>query len=230
MRDGGLVKTDGVALTIGDIKAHIRLELAVRNLDEAHENIFAQGRDAGVRRIIAASGTCPCVWASRSFSTSPPRPRRAADFHDITRTWFFGYAPDVLLLRWQQIKTIFDELLNEMRVGEPCARYQHMTCDYFEELGYATTRSDPQTQVGYNHSLGHGVGLDIHEGPGLNHMSDNDTVLLPGHVVSVEPGLYNPDEGWGLRIEDTIAFDAAGKLINLSSFPYDPIIPVGESR
>jgi Xaa-Pro aminopeptidase len=51
--------------------------------------------------------------------------------------------------------------------------------------------------------------------------------LKPGHVVSVEPGLYYPDEEWGIRIEDTIAFDEKGDVINLSSFPYEMIIPVG---
>ncbi|MCO6452432.1 MAG: aminopeptidase P family protein [Caldilineales bacterium] len=220
---GGLVRSDGSPLTIGDIKAHIRLELAMRNLDEAHENIFAQGRDAGVPHNRGQ-------WGMQLRTGEPiifdifPRDKQTGYYHDITRTWFLGYAPDDLLIRWQQIKAIYDQLLSEMRVGEPCAHYQHMTCDYFEELGYPTTRLDSKTQVGYNHSLGHGVGLDVHEAPGLNHLPDNDTILQPGHVVSVEPGLYDPEAGWGLRIEDTVAFDQSGRLVNLSSFPYDPII------
>jgi len=52
-------------------------------------------------------------------------------------------------------------------------------------------------------------------------------VLQPGQVVSVEPGLYYPDDGWGIRIEDTIAFDEQGKLVNLSDYPYEMVIPVG---
>ena len=221
-----ITKQDGSPLTIGDIKAHIRLEIAKRNLEEVHENIFSQGRDAGVPHNRGQLDMPLRLGQSIIFDIFP-RDRTTGYFHDITRTFFLGYAPDDLAQRWQQIKIIFDELLDSIQVGEPCSLYQHLTCDYFEALGYPTLRNDPKTKVGYNHSLGHGVGLDIHEGPGLSHLPDNTTVLQPGHVVSVEPGLYYPDDGWGIRIEDTIAFDEQGKLVNLSDYPYEMVIPVG---
>ena len=221
-----IIKEDGNPLTIGDVKAHIRLEVAKRNLEEVHENIFSQGRDAGVPHNRGQLDMPLRLGQSIIFDIFP-RDRTTGYFHDITRTFFLGYAPEELADRWQQIKIIFDELLTNMRVGEQCSLYQHLTCDYFEALGYPTTRSDPKTKVGYNHSLGHGVGLDIHEGPGLSHLPDNTAVLQPGHVVSVEPGLYYPDDGWGIRIEDTIAFDEHGNLVNLPVYPYEMVIPVG---
>ena len=185
-----------------------------------------QGRDAGVPHNNGQHDMPLRLGQSIIFDIFP-RDRSTGYFHDITRTWFLGYAPDDLLQRWQQVKTIYDALLAEMRVGEKCSLYQHMACDYFEDLGYPTTRHDPKTEVGYNHSLGHGLGRDVHEEPRLSHMPGNDAVLQPGHVVSVEPGLYYPDEGWGIRIEDTVAFDEDGNLINLSDYPYDPVIPLG---
>jgi len=221
-----IIKDDGCPLTVGDVKAHIRLEVAKRNLEEVHENIFSQGRDAGVPHNRGQLDMPLRLGQSIIFDIFP-RDRTTGYFHDITRTFFLGYAPEELADRWQQIKIIFDELLTNMRVGEQCSLYQHLTCDYFEALGYPTTRSDPKTKVGYNHSLGHGVGLDIHEGPGLSHLPDNTAVLQPGHVVSVEPGLYYPDDGWGIRIEDTIAFDEHGNLVNLPVYPYEMVIPVG---
>ncbi len=221
-----VLKADDNPLTIGDVKAHIRLEVAKRNLEEVHENIFSQGRDAGVPHNRGRLDMPLRLGQSIIFDIFP-RDRTSGYFHDITRTFFLGYAPDELADRWRQVKIIFDELLATMRVGEQCSLYQHLTCDYFEALGYPSTRSDPKTKVGYNHSLGHGVGLNIHEGPGLNHQPDNTTVLQPGHVVSVEPGLYYPDAGWGIRIEDTIAFDEHGNLVNLSDYPYEMVIPVG---
>ncbi|MDW8270649.1 MAG: M24 family metallopeptidase, partial [Anaerolineae bacterium] len=156
-------------------------------------------------------------------------------FHDVTRTFFLGYAPDPLAERWQQVKTVFDRVLAELRIGERCARYQELVCDAFESLGYPTLRQDPKTQRGYVHSLGHGLGLDIHEPPALNLMPDNDTVFVPGHVFSVEPGLYEPDTppdggpgGWAIRLEDTVAFDHDGHLVNLTAYPCPMVIPVRE--
>lgn len=226
LTDETLLKKDGSPFTIGDVKAHIRMELARRNLEEAHENIFSQGRDAGVPHNTGQHDMPLRLGQSIIFDIFP-RHRQTGYFTDITRTFFLGYAPPDLARRWQQVKTIFDAVLAELRPGQACTYYQQMTCDYFEDLGYPTTRSHPKTEVGYNHSLGHGVGRDIHESPSLNHLPDNDTLLQPGHVFTVEPGLYYPDEGWGIRIEDSLAFDETGALINLSNYPYEMVIPVG---
>jgi Xaa-Pro aminopeptidase len=68
--------------------------------------------------------------------------------------------------------------------------------------------------------------LDIHEEPRLSHAAGNDTLLQPGHVFSVEPGLYYPERGFGVRIEDSVAFDEAGKLVLLTHYPYDLVIPM----
>ncbi len=220
-----LVKADGEPLTIGDVKAFIRLELVRRNLEEVHENIFSQGRDAGVPHN-AGQRDMPLRLGETIIFDIFPRDRATGYFHDITRTFFLGHAPDDLARRWADVKVVFDEVMAAIRVGEPGGKFQQMTCDLFEVMNYPTICSDPQTTVGYIHSLGHGVGLDIHEGPRLSAFGPQ-TLLSPGHVVSVEPGLYYPDEGWGVRIEDTIAFDETGAIINLSDFPYDMVIPVG---
>ena len=50
--------------------------------------------------------------------------------------------------------------------------------------------------------------------------------LEPGHVVTIEPGLYYPSRGFGVRVEDAVAFNEAGELIWLTDYPYDLVVPM----
>jgi Xaa-Pro aminopeptidase len=101
---------------------------------------------------------------------------------------------------------------------------QEQVQDYFESKGHPTTRSNPSTSVGYVHSLGHGVGLNIHERPSIGHLS-KDT-LQPGNVISIEPGLYYPERGFGVRIEDLCYVDASGALVSLTDFHKELVLPL----
>jgi Xaa-Pro aminopeptidase len=77
---------------------------------------------------------------------------------------------------------------------------------YFEANGFSTGMIDGRMQ-GFFHGTGHGLGLDIHEAPGIN--SRNHTILKTGHVVTVEPGLYYPGMG-GVRLEDVVLVTKTG--------------------
>jgi len=94
------------------------------------------------------------------------------------------------------------------------------TCEVFEAAGYPTQRTkEPGKPLadGFFHGLGHGVGLEVHEAPGMGIVGDKE--LLAGDVVTVEPGLYRQGFG-GCRLEDLILVTDDGAE-NLTDFPYD---------
>jgi Xaa-Pro aminopeptidase len=222
-RGAYLVKRDGELLTIGDVHAFTRSRVLAHGMSEEH-HIFAQGRDAGVPHNHGTPEMPVQLGQSIVFDIFP---RTASGYyHDMTRTWCLGYAPDEVMAAWAQCKEIFDHSIAALAIGRPCRDYQAMTLDYFEGKGHPTLRTHPGGHDGYVHGLGHGLGLDIHEEPRLSLAAGNARTLEPGHVVSVEPGLYYPERGFGVRVEDTVAFLADGTLVTLTDYPYDLVVPM----
>jgi Xaa-Pro aminopeptidase len=219
-----VVKADGEPLTIGDVKAFLRGRVLHHGMLENHDTIFAQGREAGVPHNRGAETVALRLGQAIVFDIFPRI--ESGYFHDMTRTWSLGYATDEVLAAYEQVKAIFDQTMAAARVGLPCRDLQAMTLDFFEAKGHPTARTNPGGHDGYVHSLGHGVGLDIHEEPRLSIAAGNATLLAPGHVVSIEPGLYYPDRGFGVRVEDTIALRSDGSVLNLTQFPYDLVVPM----
>jgi Xaa-Pro aminopeptidase len=108
----------------------------------------------------------------------------------------------------------------------PFRDYQRMTCEYFESKGHATVMNTAMPLEGYVHSLGHGVGINIHERPFSGLTVGEDNRLAPGVVVTSEPGLYYPDRGMGFRIEDTLWVRPDGRMEILAEYPYDFVLPM----
>ncbi|MBK8048176.1 MAG: aminopeptidase P family protein [Anaerolineales bacterium] len=218
-----VIRTDGEPLTIGDVKAFTYQRIIERGMSQDH-HIFAQGRDAGVPHNSGTETMPLRLGQSIVFDIFPKT--ASGYYHDMTRTWCLGYAPDEVQAAWDECKEIFDRVVAELAVGKPARIFQEMTLDYFEAQGHPTSRLQPGGANGYVHSLGHGLGLDIHEEPRLSAVAGNARTLQPGHVVSVEPGLYYPERGYGVRIEDTVAFLGDGALETLTVYPYDLVIPM----
>jgi Xaa-Pro aminopeptidase len=99
--------------------------------------------------------------------------------------------------------------------------------DYFEGQGHRTTRSHPGTTEGYVHSLGHGVGLSVHEHPRLAETAMPEEKVLAGMVLTIEPGLYYPGDGFGIRVEDYVWIDPeSGQSEIIGAFDKDLVIPL----
>lgn len=216
-----VVRRDGEALTIGDVKSFMRSRFMHYGLTENNDTIFSQGRDAGVPHNRGDENQPLYLGRSIIFDIFPRVP--SGYYHDMTRTWSLGYATDEVQQAWDECKEIFDRSMAALAVGASYRDLQVATCDFFESKGHATPSSHPGTHEGYVHSLGHGIGLDIHEEPRLS-VSAGEATLQPGHVFSVEPGLYYPSRGFGVRVEDSVACMPDGRIVNLTDYPYDLVV------
>lgn len=202
VQDETLIKEDGSPLTIGEVKRLINLWLAEAGAENPENTIFAIGRDAGVPHS-GGTASDPIKLGQTIVFDIFPCEAGGGYFYDFTRTWCLGYAPDAVQQAYYQVKSVYDQIASELEFGVNPARYQARTCELFEEMGHETIRQNPQITQGYIHSLGHGVGLDVHEKPWFGREKDPANLLQVGSVFTIEPGLYYPELGYGIRLEDT---------------------------
>jgi Xaa-Pro aminopeptidase len=220
-----LMMADGSPLTVGVVKQVIHQLLAERRMEDPGGVIFAIGRDAGVPHNKGRADAPIRLGQSIIYDLFP---RMAGGyFFDCTRTFCLGYAPPEVAEVYQQVSDCVDAVVAASEVGVETRRLQQLTCEFFEERGHPTVGSDRQTDEGYVHSIGHGVGLAIHEEPFFADVPSNTRTLQPGHVFTVEPGLYYPDRGYGVRIEDVIWIDEEGQAQNLAEFPKELVVEMG---
>lgn len=118
---------------------------------------------------------------------------------DMTRTVVIGRADAEMKHLYNTVLRAQTEALAAMRAGADCAALDKIARDIIDNSGYRGT---------FGHSLGHGVGLFIHEGPGLSSRAQGK-LLKAGQVVTDEPGIYLPGK-YGCRIEDMILIEENG--------------------
>jgi Xaa-Pro aminopeptidase len=221
--DEVLLRDDGEPLTIGAMHIKINYWLAELGVENPLGCIFAQGRDAGVPHS-AGTHEDPIQLGKTIIFDIYPREPGGGYFFDFTRTWCLGYAPEGEMKIYEDVKSVYETIMKELKMDDPAAKFQDRTCVLFEELGHATIRQDSQLESGYVHSLGHGLGLDVHERPWFGKF-DKD-ILSAGSVVTIEPGLYYPEKGMGCRLEDTVWVRPDGKMEILADYPYDLVLPM----
>ncbi len=221
---GTVITASGAPLTIGDVKRFVRRALLDRDLEETNM-IFAQGRDGGFPHS-RGQNDMPLQTGQAVVFDLFPHEIGGGYYHDMTRTWCIGSAPAEVQTAYDQVRAAFDLAVAAYKEpGQPAHTLQDAVLDYFEGLGHPTTRSAPSATSGYVHSLGHGLGLNVHERPSLSHLRRDDTLQV-GSVFTIEPGLYYPDQGFGVRLEDTFYIDEGGALIALTDVPKTLVLPL----
>jgi Xaa-Pro aminopeptidase len=130
---------------------------------------------------------------------------------DISRTVMVG-APSPTQQRMLEVVAASQAAgVAAVRAGATGAEVDRVCRDVITEAGWGES---------FLHGTGHGVGLDIHEEPRVS--ATSAATLAPGHVVTVEPGVYLPEHG-GVRIEDTVVVTTEGNR-RLTHAPKDPVL------
>jgi Xaa-Pro aminopeptidase len=217
--DEVLLKEESTPLTIRDVKARINLWIAELGAENPEGTIFAIGRDAGVPHSVGTPEDLLRLGQTIVFDIYPCE-AGGGYFYDFTRTWSLGYATEATQKLYDEVRAVYNRLLEEFDLNAPFKDYQRLTCQLFEENDHQTPLHTPAPVEGYVHSIGHGVGLNIHERPFSGLTSGEDNILKPGVIFTSEPGLYYPEKGMGVRIEDTYWVRPDGKIEILAEYPY----------
>ncbi|MBN1148368.1 MAG: aminopeptidase P family protein [Anaerolineales bacterium] len=225
VRGDTLIQPGDEPLTIGDVKRQINLWLAERGLENPEGTIFAIGYDAGVPHSTGTN-TDPLRLGQTIIFDIFPCEAGGGYYYDMTRTWCLGYAPDEAQALYDDVFSVYRQVISELRQGAPFKLYQARACELFEARGHPTIKDDPTLEQGYVHSLGHGLGLCVHERPSSRLTGSDEERLEPGVIFTIEPGLYYPGRRLGVRLEDTLWARPDGAFEILAEHPLDLVLPV----
>ncbi len=134
-----------------------------------------------------------------------PRLNRTGYHGDLTRTVVKGTAPEPVRAAFRAVYQAQTDAIAAAGPEVPVRDVHRAAADAIKSAGFDTdaTCSPP---YGFIHGTGHGLGLEVHEDP---RVSDTDGTLKTGHVITIEPGIYQPAWG-GVRLEDVIAVTSDG--------------------
>jgi Xaa-Pro aminopeptidase len=212
----GSLAADGKPLTCELLKSAIRQAFTDHGVSSddfivSHGAQTAIGHELGFGPIEPDEPVVIDLW---------PKDPESGCYADMTRTYVVGTPPEELVEYHRLVKEALDRSFASTKAGVPGFDVFNLVCEFFEEHGQKTAISKPPGEVlenGFFHGLGHGVGLEVHEAPGMGRGSTGE--LMAGDVVTLEPGLYRQGFG-GCRLEDLVLVTENGAE-KLTDFPYD---------
>src|SRR5436309_3044749 len=213
--NGTGLEVDGKALTCERIKRVIEDVFADHEVDGsdmivAHGPQTAVGHNSGSGQIAANETIVFDLF---------PKDKATGCYSDMTRTYVVGEPSDEVKEWHALVKETLDSSTAGVKPGVNGRALFEQVCNRFQEAGYKTQLNKKPGEVledGFFHSLGHGVGLEVHELPSMGRTGQD---FVPGDVITIEPGLYRSGYG-GLRLEDIVLVTQDGYEV-LTQYPYD---------
>ncbi len=222
VRNDGTLELDGEPFTAERLRAVVESRLL--ELGCVSEGaIIAPGKQAADPHMI---GTGPLRAGEAIVMDIFPQNKTTRYWADMTRTVSKGEPPAEITRLYEITRRAQDAGIKALRPGITGREVHELVEDLIWEAGYDTLRPGQQRQVdggpprGFIHGTGHGVGLEIHEMPTVGR--SGTTPLLPGDVVTVEPGIYLPELG-GVRLEDMLVITETGSR-NLTHAPRQLVV------
>jgi Xaa-Pro aminopeptidase len=211
----GTLVLDGAPLTSERIKAEVDRVFTANGVI-ADEFIVAHGPQTAIGHEM---GHGPILPGEPITFDLFPRDRETGVYTDMTRTYVVGDVSDELREFHTLCKEALERVVAAVKPGVNGRALFEIPCSLFAEHGYPTQLTKQPGEVltsGFFHSLGHGVGLEVHERPWLGRVGDD---LVAGDVIALEPGLYRPGLG-GVRLED-IAIVTDDGIDVVTDYPYE---------
>jgi Xaa-Pro aminopeptidase len=217
--DGGRLSVDGRDLLAEDVRAALRSACEAEGAPAPPDVIVASvwqgfGHEPGSGPLPAGLPIQVDLW---------PRHETTGCWADMTRTFVVGEPEpehaELIAEQERLVREALEAARGAARPGVPGRQLFDATCDRFEAAGYRTQRTGPggDPNEGFQFSLGHGVGLEVHEAPALG-LGGHDP-LVPGDVIAIEPGLWDRRIG-GVRFEDLLLITDDG-CETLTAYPYE---------
>ena len=212
--EDGTLLYGGEILTSERLRSEIDVELLRRGY-AADGTITASGAQAADPH---ERGHGPLRTGQSIILDIFPVDKASRYYADMTRTFVKGEPSPELQRMYDAVFKGQEAALSMIRAGVNGRDVHKKVSDILHQAGYKTLVHDQKPgeplQQGFIHGTGHGVGLEIHEAPRVSIANEE---LIPGDVVTVEPGLYDPEVG-GVRIEDLVVVTEDG-CHNLTNFP-----------